>query len=755
MLYLIFKDNSVIFSNQNNKINILKTLSEQSLFFDINFLDYKNLIGHIDNRYYFYLKDKFNISYDLSKEIRNYLPFILNDKTYKSSRLNELRKIKTYLLEKKIYSDLNIKKNKTIYRVNHMPIPNFIKKEIHDLSLDFNTNTPITLSICKTQKEQSYSVYETVIELLEKKVNIEDIIILNASLEDEFNIQKLFRDSKIPYISSQKKSLTKYSKISNLIDILTKEGLKEGLDYVNNELSPLLRDKLISIYNRCLDKDILNNMDVFISLIKDSYIDKLEFTKSIKFNTMNDYIYDKNKYYLLMNYNDSDLVIYKSSFSYLTKKELQEICYYSIDELNNYLEEDMISQLETIENLYLFFSEISESENLLPVFAINREIRKEIYNYQVKETSYLKTLNALEYAKALYDLNTFYLKRNDFFLLYNTYNDTQMHYLHEFTGINEEDLKFLLIQNNTLTASKIESYNLCQFQYLLRYLLKLDNYESSTYQFLGKLSHKVFEKVTKDEFIDINNIVLNYLDFPKEEFYKEKIYREALLKELKKIVPILIDFHRETEFKIIETELEFKVPYKEFFITGIIDKAMVYRKIDNFFILVDYKLNDKDFDVTEVERGRLLQLPLYLFAYTSINKGYKPVGLYYQKTSIGRYKSNENGISDAFKLRGVSLKNKGIIQALDLDLKHIKSLSYKKDGDFRKDKHLISENEFIKIKEAVINHIEKMISNIKRGQFKINPLPEYSKKTGSISCEYCKFESICYNKNKGLGGESL
>lgn len=749
MFSLKLINNSIIFCDHKNKINILRTLSEESLFFDIKFLDYKNVIGHINKKYYFFIKEKYNISYDLSKEIKNYLPFISIKKEYNSKRLNDLKNIKKDLLEENIYSDLILDKFSKIYTVNKMCVPSFIKREAYDLELTALSKKTIKLNICNNQKEQAYSVYETVLELLEKGINIEDIIILNASERDQLTIQKLFRDSDIPYITDQKIQVTKFPKISPLFDILENEGLKPGLDYLNNELSPVLQDKLLSIYNQYLDKDITKNMDIFISILKNTYIDKTEFSDSITFSSIDNYIYDNHKYYLLMNYADSSLIKYINTFSYLTNEELDEIGYYSLKEINNYLEKDIINQLETIENLILFHSKKDKFENILPILSINRKINKFNYRYVVKETSYLKTLNALEYAKASYDFNTFYIKRNDYRLLYNTYNQTQNRYLHQFTRIKKEDLNYLLKQNNTLTASKIESYNLCQFQYLLKYLLKLDKFETNPYQFLGKLTHKVLEKVTIDKNTDIDNIVLNHFDFPEEEIYKEKIYREALLKELKKIVPILIDFHNETKFNIIETEVEFKIPYKEFFITGIIDKAMIYKKENNYFILIDYKLNEKDLKILEIKKKRLLQLPLYLYAYTSINKGYIPAGLYYQKTSIGRYKYKEDAIKSSFKLNGISLNNKNIIQELDRDLNYIKSISYKNNGDFSKNNRLIDQNEFLDIKQDVINYIEEMIKNIKQGKFNINPLPEYKKKTDSISCEYCKFESICYSKNKG------
>ncbi len=749
----MFIDNSIIFCDQKNKINILRTLSEESLFFDVKFLDYKNIIGHINKKFYFFMKEKYNISYDLSKEIKNYLPFISIKKEYSFKRLNDLKNIKKTLLEENIYNDIVLNKYSKIYTVNKMCVPSFIKREVSDLNLTDYSKKPIKLNICDNQKEQSYSVYETVIELLEKGINIEDIIILNASERDELTIQKLFRDSSIPYISDQKTEIIKFPKISPLFDILENEGLKPGLDYINNELSPIIRDKLLNIYNQYLDKDITKNMDVFISILKNTYIDNPEFSESIRFSSINKYIYDNNKYYLLMNYTDSSLIKYINSFSYLSKDELEEIEYYKVEELNNYFERDMINQLESIENLILFHSKKDESENILPIISINRKINKYNYKYKVKETSYLKTLNALEYAKASYDFNTFYIKRNDYSLLYNTYGKTQNRYLHQFTGIKKEDLSYLLKQNNTLTASKIESYNLCQFQYLLKYLLHLDKFENNSYQFLGKLTHKVLEKVTVDNKTDIDNIVLNYFDFPKDEIFKEKIYREALLKELKKIIPILINFHNETKFNLIETEVEFKIPYKEFYITGIIDKVMTLKNKNNYFILIDYKLNEKDLKISEIKKKRLLQLPLYLYAYTSMNPEYIPVGLYYQKTSIGRYKYREDSIKSSFELTGISLNDKSIIQVLDRNLNYIKSISYKNNGDFTKNNRLIDKDEFINIKQDVIDYIEEMIKNIKQGSFNINPLPEYKKKTDSISCEYCKFESICYNKNRG--GESF
>ncbi|HOO44538.1 MAG TPA: PD-(D/E)XK nuclease family protein, partial [Bacillota bacterium] len=347
--------------------------------------------------------------------------------------------------------------------------------------------------------------------------------------------------------------------------------------------------------------------------------------------------------------------------------EAMELGYFSLEEINSHLQEDYLYILESLEQLTLVFSKFSEHENRLPDLELHRDIIRIAYHYTVKEKSHLKTLDVLDYAKAEYDYQTYFLERDDHDLLYATYHSSVNRYHHQFSGINQEDLDHLIASHNTLTGAKIESYHLCKFQYLMKYLLKLGRNEPSIHTFLGSLTHKVFEEALKENHEPINDIIAFHLDFPEDEKYKEKVFRNALTEEIKKLLPIFLDFHEQTSFNFVETEISFSIPMDGFQLTGTIDKAMILKTEEDkeYVVVVDYKISDKDFQISDFESGRYLQLPVYLYAF--INQSHRkiiPAGLFYQPTGLGRYKKETNAILRHFKMKGIGLRSQSVMQKL-------------------------------------------------------------------------------------------
>ncbi|HOO44278.1 MAG TPA: PD-(D/E)XK nuclease family protein, partial [Bacillota bacterium] len=92
------------------------------------------------------------------------------------------------------------------------------------------------------------------------------------------------------------------------------------------------------------------------------------------------------------------------------------------------------------------------------------------------------------------------------------------------------------------------------------------------------------------------------------------------------------------------------------------------------------------------------------------------------------------------------------MQKLYNDLTHIQGIKFRKDGSFAETNRLLDESGFKDLLEKVEKQILEAIEQIKSGDFSIDPLPSFGIKKDSVSCEYCQFSHICYNKNKGLGG---
>ena len=140
---------------------------------------------------------------------------------------------------------------------------------------------------------------------------------------------------------------------------------------------------------------------------------------------------------------------------------------------------------------------------------------------------------------------------------------------------------------------------------------------------------------------------------------------------------------------------------------------------------------------------------MYLYAYKNLNEDtLKPVGFFYQTTSLGRYNYEQNAILKNFRMKGVALDNKDILTFFNSELENIDGIKLTSKGKLSSRSRLITENGFQEIYESIEKKIIDMISNLKLGEFKINPVPAYGSKKDSVSCEYCSFASICYNKNR-------
>ncbi len=760
-------DNSIIFASNQDKLEILNHLSDNSLFLKLAFFDYKQCYCEIGKEYYFYLKENYRFSLDLSQKISRYFDYININENYKSNKLNNLKKIKIDLIENTIIKSFDFTKyhNKTIYSLNGMPVsPLFEPLKVKTLAAHQDSNTKVTLYKAKNLVESIYSVYENIVKLLESGIDIAKINILNSTSEDDYYLNKLFSDSNLPVAINKPYRINQHPKVIGLMRELQNKGYIASKIYLNK----MIEDEsicdickvVINVYNKYLDQAFEQNPDILYQLIDKATIKPKKYTNCITVDSIDSFVYDEESYYLILNYTDESLPKSVNELGYLNPNELVEINYYSNIEENEYLKQHYQRILRQIKHLVLFYSTVSQEENRLSDLDLARDIDIVEYNYLAKEYSYFHSLDQLNFAKEKYDYKTYYLQKPDYNLLHNSYNSLVNTYSHDFTGISGYALNYLLSKRNTITGAKIESYNLCQFQYLLKYLLKLDNMEPNANMFLGILSHQVLEDITNDDTVDVNRIIDDFLGFPETEGYKEDIYKKALKEEVKELVSIVKEFHSKTMFKNIDSEIKFKIPFaesNEFYLTGTIDKVMSFVDTDKirYFALIDYKLSSKDFKMNDFFKGRLMQLPMYLYAYMNIHEGeLSPIGIYYQTTALGRYKSEANAKLDNYKLKGISVLDSNTLKRFDPAGVNLKSVRYKVDGSLQSSKtRLYPKSELNAIYTKVESSIKLMIQKLKNGEFKINPIRAEGAKADSVSCEYCKFASICYKKNATSGGE--
>jgi ATP-dependent helicase/DNAse subunit B len=451
-----------------------------------------------------------------------------------------------------------------------------------------------------------------------------------------------------------------------------------------------------------------------------------------------------------MNYYEDNFPKKYLDNDYLSDLEVKEICYPTSNILSKNYQLMVKTLLEKIKNLTLCYPEKIIEKTNVSRLSLNRELKLIKYEYLVKNESYLNSLLYLDYAKKRFDFQNYSINTLDLSRLNNLFSDDFKAFYPYFTGINQKTLDYLLVKNNTLTPYKLETYNLCPFSYYLKYLLRLDNFETNIYAFMGNVTHKVLELNTKKVNYNIADII-NAQEFPQNDAYKFSLYQEIIEENINLIKEVVGSFEELSQFKEKVPEYQINLPYDhDFTLTGKIDKVMIDNKYQ-YFLIIDYKYGDKNYNPEDIEKDYVLQLPFYMYCYNLAYPNLKPAGMLYQQTSI---KKEERNKETDYRMKGLVIDLTSVVERIDPSLSKIVNVRITKDGEFYKNsKSIISKEKIDLLMKRIENLIHSVAKKIKQGNFEIKPiLTDFDNLThDSVSCKYCNYGSICYSKNKVLG----
>ncbi len=745
------KNGSILVATNQDKLKILSYLSDNSIFLDLAFFDTAQSFSRINNLYPFYLNNEFKIKPYLSERFKKYFDYIDLDKNYKNEKIINLQQIKQALINSNIF----IERKKTypnIYSVNEHLIPSFLTGNLSSVFTSKTSEKDVVLYQTKNPKEQVYFVFDQVCGLLEKGVNIDQINILNSNDEDDLNLTKLFKDAKIPYNINKNKSLLTYPIMLDLLKILNSFGYDEAKNYLLSCENNDIVNKIIRAFNAYESSLVKKDIETFIYEIKKLSFNELTYQKAINIIAFQNNVFRNDEYYILMNYYDDYFPKKYLDNDYLSDEEVKLIRYPTSYELNMNQTKMTANILNQIDNLILGYPLEIIDETRPSRLRLERTIVVKDYENKTGDISYLDDMLYLDYAKKRYDYFNYNLLSEDLIKLNNIYKTNYKRFVPYFTGIDKEVLSKLLTKNRTLTAYKLEAFNLCPFKYYLNYLLRLDNFEENIYTFIGNVIHKALELKLKQEKFDLEEVFKMY-SFPKSEEYKFEIFKEIIIENVAVITNIVKEFEENSEFKTVLSEEKIYQKFNDdFYLSGVIDKVMIDEKT-KYFLIIDYKYSDKDYKRDDLNKEYRLQLPFYLMSYQKAHLDLKPAGMLYQKTSLAK---EEKNVSANYKLKGMVIDLVAIVERIDPSFSQIQGVKLKKDGSLRDSpNNIISEIELTKQifkMEQITNQVSQKIL---LGDFSIKPiLTDKSQRTNnSISCEYCNYSSICYSKNKLLGGE--
>ena len=290
----------LIITRNHIKEELLKKASEEKKLIKTKFMSLDDFKNHMyptyDEKTIYYLMKNYDIKYTLAKE---YLENIFIDESKINKYRNELEKEKLL-----IHKTFNYKHIAVIGYDNIEP---YIKEKLDELKAEYltqknETNTPMVYEFDSSEEELVY-VCEKIIEDL-KQANIENMYLVVPNEDYKIEINRIFKLYNIPLDINNNQSI--YS-------TKTGQDFLRNLRETKNVKESLNKTPKSETYNQIIN--ILNKY-IFIKEVDKTYIEIIENElKQTKIKTKKiqgalkvisiDEIYDKDKYYYILGFNQN------------------------------------------------------------------------------------------------------------------------------------------------------------------------------------------------------------------------------------------------------------------------------------------------------------------------------------------------------------------------------------------------------------------------------------------------------------------
>lgn len=343
-----------------------------------------------------------------------------------------------------------------------------------------------------------------------------------------------------------------------------------------------------------------------------------------------------------------------------------------------------------------------------------------------------------------------------------------------------------------LSASKIDTFETCRYQYFARYGLRLKPSQVAGLDApsSGTLVHAVLENslreitdrggaaaVTREEARAIaerhaEEYSLRILGGPNR--HTARFY--GAFARLKRSVCLAVEeLHDEllqSEFNPVDFELQFgpngDLPAMEITLSdggtlslqGVVDRVDALPKDGYVYLrILDYKTGSKDFSIDEVINGIGMQMLLYLFALEEFGKEryhaeIRPAGvLYIPVRDITKQHSVRPSIEAAQSGADSLLKRKGLLVQDPALLKASKYLpfSYNKDGTLSSKSSVAPLETFYLLRDRMHDILRTIGQELHAGKVDANP---YYSNRSRTSCDWCDYKAVCQFE-PGVNGDKL
>lgn len=721
-----------------------------------------------DKKTIYYVSKKYNVNSEIAKIYIDNLYYISD---IDEEKITFLKILKEDLINNKLLIFNNLfKESIKGKKLEFISIPNTLynNKVIDELKTICNVNIKENkknnykhkYKHFKTLEEEVVFTASKICELITKGVDINNIYITNLSDEHRLNISRIFSLFNIPYKIDNDTSIYGTPLVTKFLENYNSD-IKVSLDLISNNINSkedeYIYNNLINIVNSYYFIDDYEKVKyMVINDIKNTKLNTKLNNNCVKEVSFLDHIFKDDDYVFLLHVNQGIFPrIYKDE-NYLNDKIMSKLKLDTAPFKNKLEKQRVKDSINNIKNLYISYIDSSLKANYYPSSIIEElQLEEELTddNYYIYSNTYNK-IKLTSFLNSYYKYNAVnsYLP-----ILNNSYSIKK--YDNSFKGINNANLIKYLNNQLNLSYTSLNNYYKCSFRYYLGNILKLDIYEDTFMQIVGDIFHYILENYFKKEisFDEIYKKAINSFDY--EYTLKDRFFLKKLKSELQFIIETIEEQNNYTNLKNelyeenIVTNIKGNISIK---FSGKIDKIKYIEKDDETIVaIIDYKTGNPELDLNNVIYGLDMQLPIYIYlAKNSKLKNVKVAGFYLQKILnneiIADNKNNYIDLKkDKLKLQGYSNSDYSIISEFDTSYKNskvIRALNVTDNG-FGYYSKVISSKDMDSLVSIVEDKIQNCANDIINGNFNINPK---SIKDKNVGCQYCKFKSICYMKEKDI-----
>lgn len=733
----------------------------------------KNVYFNYDISTILYVMDKYKYSYEVSKYYIDNIYYI-EDKKYDNEKLDFLLYLKEDLLNQNLlyFNSFFVESNKNtqilvfgydyIDKFNEKMLSLFDYRIIQKKQFIDRMNKVYCFN---TMEDEILFVANEIIRLLNEKIDINKIYLVNLDSNYNIEILRIFEMFNIPVDINISSSILTTKVGNDIFNYFSScKSFEKTLEYIktiktNSDDIENIYDIFLQLFNKYIGCDY--SFDSIIASIKydlkNIKINNNNLENKVRVESLENNYFSDDSYVFLLGFNQGSVPKIIKDEDYIND-ELKKILNLSLtSEINVMKRKAALNNINSINNIIISFKKSYLDQefyksNLLDEKCFEICEIKNLDTFSSKKYSIIKLGemldNFIKYDK--YDSNLS--------LYYNSFDIKYLKYDNEYKRINKDLLYSYLNNKIILSYSSVDTFFKCQFRYYIDNILKLNKFEENFEIIIGKLFHEILSKVYNENF-DLDMEYSNYLK-DKEFNDKEKFYLDKLKKELIIICDNLKEFYNDTEFKEIMVEKEISVDKStniKVIFKGIVDKIMYKEYPDKTLLsIIDYKTGNPSLDLFDSAYGLGMQLIIYLYLISKSNlfENYYCVGFYLQKilsneVLIDTKKSYLEQKNDNLKLIGYSTDDRNLLELFDStyeNSKYIKSMKTTKEGFSFYAKVLSNE-----VMECICNLVDKKIDEardkILDAQFNINP-KWFDKDKDSIGCQFCKYKDLCFVKKE-------